>query len=111
MNTHQNPSASLDMLRVAAVHGDTSNFDQDDAKTIARLLAEKDAEIARLRALTVKLAAFVDREHEYAGSHCHPQPPEDCAEWCSACQMLRLVTDDVLAEARAENRRLGYERT
>jgi hypothetical protein len=69
-----------------------------------RLIANAVRKVAPLsdrdREVFVKLVRFVDREHDYVTSWCYPTPGDDCSPWCSACELLRDVSDDVLREAR-----------
>lgn len=74
---------------------------------IARLTAERDLAMTRVADvpgidLLLTLVCFVDSEHDFDGSGCHPTAPGDCSPHCRACQTLRVVRDDVLLAARAQ---------
>jgi hypothetical protein len=109
-------------LRQAASWLRTMSADPDatglDLKTMHHLIAGADAMArsastrlnldapesvdASIQSLIVKLGAFVDGEHEYRYSGCHPEPSLDCVGWCEACAVLAAVPDDLMAQIRAQ---------
>jgi hypothetical protein len=72
-----------------------------DSKPLAETIRPP-AEDLKAIALTLRLVAFVDQEHETIGGGCWPEPGKDCVPHCEACKVLGDVPADLLALVREE---------